>query len=371
MHSKAINIQNYFSNNYSEGRTRFLNACEKNNLTVKSFIHPNHKGPSKEDLAADTAWIGPKNAAKVLMVLCGTHGLEASTGAATILQFLETTPQTHLPDNTAILLVHPVNPYGWAYDRRGNEDGIDLNRNFLDHTKPYPANPAYDTLHSLIKSANVDEDGLIEFTATFHRYVETYGMAQAVSGITAGQYKHPDGMSFGGSAPSWSVQTLFKIANQYLTEAKNVILLDWHTGIGDFGKPYFIMDAPVLSAEFKRASSWWLKHNIHSDDILDGASPNYTGLLIKGMKEKIKYLNQVEITSVVIEWGTYKLDAMLQSLLMDDWLKSNRDIDASITKQVRIQLRDRFCPENPDWRQAVLKQAPTLYMQALEGLKNW
>ena len=366
-----IDICCFFSDNYREGRTRFLNACADNKLAVNSYIHPDHKGPHKEDLAIDVAWIGPKNAAKLLMVTCGTHGLEASTGAATILQFLGTTPQDKLPDDTAILLVHPVNPYGWAYDSRGNEDGIDLNRNFIDHTKPYPTNPDYDKLHGLIKDAQVDTNGLKVFTENFYNYVKTHGMAKAVNGITAGQYKYSDGLSFGGHGLSWSARTLFKIAHQYVRAAQKIVLLDWHTGIGDFGLPYFIMNDGVSSTEYKRASSWWPKHKIHSDDVLDGASPHYTGLLIHGMKEKIEKFNQAKFTNIVIEWGTYNIDAMLQSLLLDDWLKRNRGMHTPLAGQIRAQLRDRFCPKNPDWRQAVLKQAPTLYSETLEGLKNW
>ncbi len=40
--------------------------------------------------------------------------------------------------NTGALLIHALNPYGFAWTRRVTEDNVDLNRNFVDHDKGYP-----------------------------------------------------------------------------------------------------------------------------------------------------------------------------------------------------------------------------------------
>jgi len=361
----------FFSKNYREGRQRFLEICMAKGLDVSAYIHPDHKGPQGEDLAIDCAWIGPQNAEKVMVVACGTHGLEASTGAATILQFLYNNAYLERSQDTALLIIHPINPFGWAYDRRGNEDGIDLNRNCLDHSLPYPTNTAYDDLHPLIKNAHVDSEGLVAFIKAFHGYSAQHGLGQSIGGITAGQYTYPNGMSFGGNALSWSCQTLYTIVEQYLGHAKKIVMVDWHTGIGSYGKPYFIMDDPVSSPAYAQASQWWAPHTIHSDDILDGASPDYSGLIIRGLKEKITSIGNAETLCVVIEWGTYKLDEMLQSLLLDDWLKANYTAEGPLVDTVRAQLIDRFCPQAPKWRNAVLTTAPSLYQQALKGLRKW
>ncbi|MFX7984992.1 DUF2817 domain-containing protein, partial [Acinetobacter baumannii] len=42
----------------------------------------------------------------------------------------------------ALLLVHAVNPYGFAHLRRVNEDNVDLNRNSVDFAEAASANPA-------------------------------------------------------------------------------------------------------------------------------------------------------------------------------------------------------------------------------------
>jgi hypothetical protein len=371
MSSKALSQRSYFSNSYKQGRVKFLDLCTAKNLAVQSFIHPGHTGPSGEDLAMDCVWIGNKAAKKVLLITCGTHGLEAATGAATILQFLESELWGQLKPDMAVLIVHAVNPYGWAHDRRGNEEGIDLNRNCLDHKQPYPDNPAYDDLHNLIKTADVDAQGLKAFAQAFHNYGKAKGITQAINGITAGQYTYPDGMSYGGQSLSWSHKTLFNIARHRLKQAKKIIHIDWHTGIGDFGEPFFIIEDPTSSPEYKLAESWWPTHTLHTEDILADRSPSYTGLLVTGLRGEIASINAAKIVSLVVEWGTYDLDNMLQALLMDDWLKSQKSNENPFAQTVREQLKERFYPSAPEWRQAVLNKAGPIYRQALMGLANW
>ncbi|MEE9328747.1 MAG: DUF2817 domain-containing protein [Parvularculaceae bacterium] len=365
-------LNTYFSSSYIEGRQKFLSACKRHDLQVASCSHPDEKGPNGEDLAIDYVWVGPADAAKVLVITCGTHGLEAATGSATIVQWLASDALSTLPDGLAVLIIHGVNPYGWAYDSRGNEHGIDLNRNCLDHNLPHPENPDYDQLHKQITEAKINPEGLAEFITFFRNYEKQYGTARAISGITAGQYNHPSGIGYGGAQLSWSVRSVYAIARECLTQAKKVIMLDWHTGIGEFGKPFFIMDDKMTSPEYARAEQWWSPHAIHCDDILDGSNPDYSGLLIKGLKAEISKINDAEITSVVTEWGTYKTEAMLQSLLMDWWLHHNRiSANPVVVENVRTRLVERFYPSVPEWQNAILEQAPEIYRKSIAGLASW
>src|SRR5665213_911353 len=50
-----------------------------------------------------------------------------------------------VPKGAKIVLLHAVNPFGFSWDRRVNEDNADVNRNFVDFGSP-PHNPAYDDL---------------------------------------------------------------------------------------------------------------------------------------------------------------------------------------------------------------------------------
>ena len=365
-------LSRYFSDSYQEGREKLLAACGLAALDVQSHIHPSLKGPAGEDLSMDSVWIGPSDAGRVLIFSCGTHGLEAAAGSATMLRWLDTGGPEKVPAGVAILLVHAVNPYGWAWARRGNEDGIDLNRNFMVGAPPYPANPAYSDLHPLVIQAGVDEAGLTEFARPFHELAATKGLNYALTGITSGQYEFPDGLSYGGRAPSWSCETLYRIAHDYLAKAEQILHIDWHTGIGDFGQAHFILDEPRNSDTYNLLSRWWPDHDIHCDDVVDGVSIAYNGLLVAGFRQEISTFSNADVLNLTIEWGTYEVERMLQALLIDNWLIHRaRDADADLVSSLRAQLIELFYPQSAEWRRNVLAASEKLYAQAIAGLESW
>ena len=61
---------------------------------------------SGEALATDCAWLGPKQAKNVLVLMSGTHGVEGFCGAGALMDVLTTAPA--LPRGLALLLVHAI-----------------------------------------------------------------------------------------------------------------------------------------------------------------------------------------------------------------------------------------------------------------------
>ena len=58
---------------------------------------------------------------------------ENVVGSAVQLAWLSQRHRTlSVPEDAAIVLVHALNPFGFAWRRRWNENKVDLNRNFLD-----------------------------------------------------------------------------------------------------------------------------------------------------------------------------------------------------------------------------------------------
>ena len=72
-------IDHAFSKDYRQARERFLAAAEREGATVTTYENPN-KGPYGETLACDAAWVGPKDAKKVLVTISSTHGVEGFCG---------------------------------------------------------------------------------------------------------------------------------------------------------------------------------------------------------------------------------------------------------------------------------------------------
>ena len=138
----------HYAPDYASARPQFLAAATLAGTTLESLPHP-QCGPDGGELAIDLAWLGPRNARRVLVLISGTHGVEGYQGSAAQIGFLQNTASA-LPADTAALLIHGLNPYGFAWVRRVNEDNIDLNRNYLNFSRPLPANPGYPEVHALI-----------------------------------------------------------------------------------------------------------------------------------------------------------------------------------------------------------------------------
>ena len=57
-----------FSADYAAARARFRDACRVFGIPVESHVNP-LPGPRGEELATDSAWIGPEDAAHVVAVI--------------------------------------------------------------------------------------------------------------------------------------------------------------------------------------------------------------------------------------------------------------------------------------------------------------
>ena len=141
-----------FSETYAEARERFLGGVAAYGIAVESEPHPEHRGATGETLAIDAALLGDPAAPSLFILTSGTHGAEGFCGSACQTMLIhDVILRRRIEDKrVAVLLVHAVNPWGFSHLSRTNEDGIDLNRNFMDFGKPLPENPVYEAAHALL-----------------------------------------------------------------------------------------------------------------------------------------------------------------------------------------------------------------------------
>jgi len=226
-----------FSSSYSEAREKFQEAVAAARGSAESFKHP-RSGPGGGELAVDAAWFGPSDASRVLVLISGTHGVEGYCGSGAQVDWLRREEFKVLPADTGVLMIHAINPYGFAWTRRVNEDNVDRNRNWVDFSEPLPPNPGYVELaENLCPSEWTAEaqEATARNMATWQASHGAEGAADFRQAVTGGQYTHPLGLFFGGSGPSWSRRTQTSIFQKYLTRAKRVgssiITLGWDPAV--------------------------------------------------------------------------------------------------------------------------------------------
>src|SRR5262249_56536361 len=107
-----------------------------------------------------------------------------------------------LPADTALLAIHAINPYGFAWLRRVTEDNVDLNRNFVDHGGPLPRNPGYDELADAICPSEWQDAALAAARPRLEGYRKKHGTPPLQIAITAGPYNHANGGLYGRPRPA-------------------------------------------------------------------------------------------------------------------------------------------------------------------------
>ena len=80
------------------------------------------KGAEGEALATDVVIDGPLDASKMLIVISGVHGVEGFTGSAVQTGLLGL--NLSKPDDTSILYVHAINPFGFSHLRRVTQENV-------------------------------------------------------------------------------------------------------------------------------------------------------------------------------------------------------------------------------------------------------
>lgn len=355
-----------FSDDYAAARATFLSAATAAGARLTSHVLPVVGRPGREQqgesLVTDVAWLGPRSAESVLVLVSGTHGIEGYAGSACQASLLA----SGLPGDaaTATLLVHALNPHGFAAGRRVNEDNVDLNRNFVNHAAP-PHNPAYDEVHDALVPADWTGQERAAADQRLVGYIKANGARALQAAVTQGQYRHPDGLFYGGTAAVWSNTVLVAIAAGYLTRCRHVAYIDLHTGLGDFAVGEPIFRGGLDEGAMRRARDWYGAALTVSQDGTSSSTP-----IIGNTASAIAAsLNRDQVlTAITLEFGTLSPAEVLTALRADNWLHLQDTPDPILAMQIGQQMKNAFYPVDPAWRTAVIARAREVADQALAGL---
>ena len=352
-------MNDLFSPTYAEARRRFLDAAGP--AVVATYPHP-LAGLDGGPLATDVARLGPASARRVLVVESGTHGAEGFCGSAIQLGLLGAPPR--LPDDTALLLVHAINPHGFAWIRRVTEDNVDLNRNFVDFAKPLPENPGYDELADALLPKLWDAESLALAGRTLEAYRAKHGERAFVTGSGGGQYRHPHGLVYGGDRPTWSRATVAKICREHLAGVAHAALVDIHSGLGPYGYGEPLTALEPGSPEEARARAWY-GDELRNTRAADSAYAGTQASILVGYTQGAPAASW---TPIGLEFGTRAREDVRRALRHEHWLFAYGDPNGPEAAAIKAALKDVFCPDEPEWKKKVWERGREIVGKALGGL---
>jgi hypothetical protein len=357
-----------FTEDYASARERFVHAASVAGADLFRYDHPFATGPNGETLSIDVAQLGSPEAKRHLLVLSGTHGLEGPAGSAIQIAWLNSRAAREIPADVGVLLVHAVNPFGFAHRTRTTERNVDLNRNFIDHERAHPDNPLYAELHPYLIPDEWNGRSLNAAADALQRFRERHGEDAAFDTLARGQYTHPQGLMYGGVEREWSNLTLETIVGRHLQQASVVGLIDWHTGIGDYAEPFFLCFNDEASDAHAQASRWWGAARIGGQRPHGLARPDYQGLVFRGVEQ---FLGERRLIGAVVEFGTRGRSTALASRL-DQWLRFKapraHPADPQRDRALHADVVDAMVPTSSVWRQAVIGHGLEITAQAIGGL---
>lgn len=351
-----------FSPDYTAARARFRSSALALGCALEEHAI-DERGPDGEDLTIDLARLGSDAPRKVVIVSSGLHGVEGFLGSAVQAALLE----DHLggwtpPEGCTLLLLHALNPYGFAWIRRVDQQNVDLNRNFLLPGEPWEGAPdMYPELDEFFNPRR-RPNPLEPFTLRAVAKILQHGMASLKETLPVGQYEFPEGLFYGGSGPSRTMQILDANLPRWIGEAGQILHVDFHTGQGKWGE--YILAANHESAD-PRVD--WLRE-VFGDKVeaWDPAATLYTirGGLGTWCAHKFPERIYDELTA---EFGTYHTIRVVDALRDENMAHHYCDPGDSARARAKAQLKETFAPAETRWRERCVEQGLQVVQQAIEA----
>jgi len=357
-------VRDYFSADYREARQKFRDAAARAGAALTAYVNPKVKGPNGEELSTDVARLGPRDASRVLITISATHGAEGFCGSGAQVGAFEAGLGRELPADNALVAVHAINPYGFAWLRRVTEDNVDLNRNFVDHASVLPRNPGYDELADAICPSEWRDPVLAKARHRLEDYGRKHGAAALQFAVTAGQYNHADGVFYGGAQPTWSRGTLLKIIAEHASHARRLALIDFHTGLGPWGYGEPIVTHAPNTPALARARQWF-GDRITCPALGNSASADVKGDILTGLETRHQ---GADFTGLALEYGTLPLQQVLDAVRADNWLHAHGNVESPQGREIKAMVRDAFYGDKDDWKSMIFEQAIAAERNALRGL---
>ena len=350
------NSASYFSEDYFIARKRFLKAGRSAGAAMDKLTLT-ERGPKGEMLTIDIAWLGSRTPKTVLLHTSGVHGVEGFAGSAIQLKILEMPPKP--PTDTAIILVHGLNPYGMAWLRRYNETNVDLNRNFRFESGAWKEDSSiYAQLDGFL---NPKEDKFFDsFLVQALFYKLRFGKETLRNAIPTGQNFNPKGLFYCGHRLEEGPRLYYQWLSKYLSTAEYVFVIDVHTGLGRKGQE-------SLFHKIVATDSSKLSRKLNRQLERDYATSGVAAYSFKGAYSETyaQFSGSFSVDFVTQEFGTYPNLYVLHALRDEN--RSHHLGDRSSDSPSKQKLREAFNPDHSLWQTKVIRDGVTLFERSTDA----
>jgi hypothetical protein len=347
---------------YIESRNTFCALATKLGAELQVYSHDDG---AASGLFTDIARFGPADAGTIVVIASGTHGVEGYAGAACQQRFMQTFNKHYANTGMAYLLVHAVNPWGFLNDRRVTQEGIDLNRNFVDFPVAKQGASGYGAYHPLLVSNYRPMPlGLWNEVRLLSGALRRESRQSMRAAITSGQYDYPDGLFFGGQGASKSRVVWERIVNTFVGQRKRAFLLDIHSGLGKYGYGELISYLAESSGDFRRMSAWFdggLKSMVDGSSVSAAVDGTLTAAFDRAVSG--------ESYAIGLEFGTRPALTVLNAMRADQWYHNNAaNLSGKDRERVRRKMKHAFAPADVGWHDLIIDRFDQVMGQVVGGL---
>ncbi len=348
---------------YLESRATFHQLAQQLNAVTGSVAC----GPDRHSdiaLTIDTAYLGAQDAPYLIVIASGTHGVEGYAGAACQFQFMRAYANNRHSDDIGFLLVHAVNPWGYFHDRRVTHEGVDLNRNFVADFSALSSS-GYKALHQrLVASFRPMPMGLWNEMRFLQMALTKNSRTKLKAAITVGQTVCPDGLFYGGVAPTASRLAWEDIITRHVRNRSCAVLIDIHTGLGKRGAGELISYLPQDAVDFGAMSAWF-DGDLKSMQSGESVTAPVEGSLAMGFDRLVP----CQSYALGLEFGTRSPLAVLNAMRFDHWYHNNA---ASVPIQYRTRARQKmkqaFAIDGAAWHDQIIQRFAQVMARVIAGL---
>ena len=358
-----MNPLDLFSSSYEVARRRFRDAARAAGTTVEQ--HRVDTGEAGVDFTIDVATVGAREPSWAVVVSSGVHGVEGFFGSAIQLAWLSgQTGGEPPPGGGVVVLIHAVNPSGFARLRRTNEHNVDLNRNFLDTADAYTGAPdGYETLDPFLNPAS-PPSRLEPFRLKALWHIRQHGLSALKDAVAGGQYRFPRGLFFGGHGPASSTRIMRHHLTGWLGGAPRAVHVDLHSGLGAHGRYRLLLEESAPSPNVE-----WYRDTFGSEVVEAGSGGGGTAYEASGTLGgwAVTHLGDTRYRFVCAEVGTYPIVRVLGSLRAENRVHFFGQPSSRAHRRAKAELLECFCPRSDRWREPVVEQGLAIIDRAVRS----